>query len=531
MNNILKTTALLLGSSVLLSGCIKETFPESGYATSDQTAESPFAKEGLITAMPTVLITNYIDLGEHIDFGYPGIFGATDRMVGEVFPVSGNLPGGNQYYDRWQAWLYPGNSTGLAANGKMSPFFYTNYYKFIFTANEAIDIANQSEGAEEMMGIAKTFRALCYLDLARLYDALPAKAPERPAYETELEAVKGLTVPIVREDTSMEELENNPRVSREEMFKFIFEDLNTAETLLANYTPATKNLPSLAVIYGLKARAYLWLGGFTESYAEVPTGDAAYRLAAEYARKAIDASGCTIMTESQWLDPKTGFNTVNSSWMWAMIQTTDTVLNNLLSWSAHMATEAIWGYGYGAQPGISVFSYNRISSGDFRKKSFVGADRSFDAIAPYTTLTEEEFATIAPYASFKFHAANGEKRNYSTGNVTSIPMMRRGDVPDRGRGYGALRRHHRQVAVAVVHGQPRSGLYGSGGQRPDRRDHFPEADRVLGRGRHLLRPEASEHRHAQRRHRHERSPDGPAFHGRTRPLVELRVPAERRTAE
>ena len=60
------------------------------------------------------------------------------------------------------------------------------------------------------------------------------------------------------------------------------------------------------------------------------------------------------------------------------IQTTDTVLNNLLSWSAHMATEAIWGYGYGAQPGISVFSYNRISSGDFRKKSFVGADRSFE---------------------------------------------------------------------------------------------------------------------------------------------------------
>ena len=104
----------------------------------------------------------------------------------------------------------------------------------------------------------------------------------------------------------MEELENNPRVSREEIFKFIFEDLNTAETLLANYSPATKNLPSLAVIYGLKARAYLWLGGFTESYAEVPTGDAAYRLAAEYARKAIDASGCTIMTESQWLDPKTG---------------------------------------------------------------------------------------------------------------------------------------------------------------------------------------------------------------------------------
>ena len=119
MNNILKTTALLLGSSVLLSGCIKETFPESGYATSDQTAESPFAKEGLITAMPTVLITNYIDLGEHIDFGYPGIFGATDRMVGEVFPVSGNLPGGNQYYDRWQPWLYVTGLAAMALSGQL----------------------------------------------------------------------------------------------------------------------------------------------------------------------------------------------------------------------------------------------------------------------------------------------------------------------------------------------------------------------------------------------------------------------------
>lgn len=421
MNNIIKLTAALLGSSVILSGCIKETFPESGYATSDQTAESPFAMEGLVTAMPTVLITSYLDLGDHFDFGYPGIFGATDRLVGEVFPVSGNLPGGNQYYDRWQPWLY---INGLAANNWPTEFFYTNYYKFIFTANEAIEIANGAEGYEEMLGVGKTFRALCYLDMARQYDPLPAKAPERPAYETELEAVKGLTVPIVREGMTLAELENNPRATREEMFEFILEDLNAAETLLAHYTPASKNLPSLAVVYGLKARAYLWLGGFEDSYENVPTGNAAYRLAAEYARKAIDASGCTIMTETQWLDPATGFNTVNSSWMWGMIQTTDTVLNNLLSWSAHMCPESIWGYGYGAQPGLSVFSYNRISSGDFRKKVFVGPDRSYEAIQPYTSLTEDEFKTIAPYASFKFHTNGGEKRSYATGNVTSIPMMR-----------------------------------------------------------------------------------------------------------
>lgn len=421
MNKIITFTTILLGASALLSGCIKETFPEGGYATKEQISDSPFAQDGLVASMPTVLITNYIDLGEHIDFGYPGIFGATDRLVGEVFPVSGNLPGGNPYYDRWQGYQY---NFHLEADGDMSPFFYQNYYQFIFAANEVISIASASDGGEQTVGIAKAFRALYYLDLARLYDPLPAKAPLRPAYETEQKAVEGLTVPIVREDMEQTQLENNPRATREEMFQFILGDLNDAEAALANYTPATKSLPSLAVVYGLKARAYLWLGGFTESYAEVPTGDAAYRLAAEYARKAIDASGCTIMTESQWLDPQTGFNTVNAAWMWAMIQSTDTVLNNLLSWSAHMSPEAVYGYGYGAQPGISVFSYNRISAGDFRKKVFVGPDRSYAAIKPYTSLTEKEFETIAPYASFKFHTNGGEKTNYTTANVTSIPMMR-----------------------------------------------------------------------------------------------------------
>ena len=107
------------------------------------------------------------------------------------------------------------------------------------------------------------------------------------------------------ETSTVDELRNNPRMTREAAFEFIFSDLDDAEACLANYTPAQKNLPSLAVVYGLKARAYLWLGGFSDvNYENVPTGEEAYRLAAEYARKAIDASGCTIMTSAQWLDPR-----------------------------------------------------------------------------------------------------------------------------------------------------------------------------------------------------------------------------------
>lgn len=421
-NKIVKFAAALLCAPVLLSSCIEETFPEGGNVTSGQISESPFAMEDIAASIPTILITNYLGAGDHYDFGYPGIFGATDRMVGEVFPVSQNLPGGNQYYDRWQAWLYP-DMGGLSATG-WTDFFYLNYYQFIYSANEVISIASQSESGGVALGIAKAFRAMCYLDMARMYDPLPAKAPDRPSYESELEAVKGLTVPIVREGATLEQLENNPRATREEMFNFILSDLTDAESLLADYQPASKTMPSQAVVYGLLARTYLWLGGFEETYEGFVTGTEAYKKAAEYARKAINASGCTIMTESQWLDPKTGFNTVNSSWMWAMIQTTDTVLNNLLSWAAHMSLEAVYGYGYGAQPGISVFSYERISDTDFRKKSYVTADRSYAAAQPYMSLTEEEFKTVAPYASYKFHTAGGEKSNFTIANVVDIPMMR-----------------------------------------------------------------------------------------------------------
>ena len=421
-NKIVKFAAALLCAPVLLSSCIEETFPEGGNVTSGQISESPFAMEDIAASIPTILITNYLDMGDHFDFGYPGIFGATDRMVGEVFPVSQNLPGGNQYYDRWQAWLYPAMG-GLSATG-WTDFFYLNYYQFIYSANEVISIASQSESGGVALGIAKAFRAMCYLDMARMYDPLPAKAPDRPSYESELEAVKGLTVPIVREGATLEQLENNPRATREEMFNFILSDLTDAESLLADYQPASKNMPSQAVVYGLLARTYLWLGGFEETYEGFVTGTEAYKKAAEYARKAINASGCTIMTESQWLDPKTGFNTVNNAWMWAMIQTTDTVLNNLLSWAAHMSLEAVYGYGYGAQPGISVFSYERISDTDFRKKSYVTADRSYAAAQPYMSLTEEEFKTVAPYASFKFHTAGGEKSNFTIANVVDIPLMR-----------------------------------------------------------------------------------------------------------
>ena len=150
------------------------------------------------------------------------------------------------------------------------------------------------------LGTAYAFRAFTYLDMARMFEFLENDGTSN--ITTEGNDVLHLTVPIVTEDVTEESSRNNPRATREEIYNFILEDLNKAEEYLANFARPTKTLPDLAVVYGLKARLYMWV----EDYAN----------AKQYARKAIDESGATPTTRDQWLSTTNGFNDISiSSWM------------------------------------------------------------------------------------------------------------------------------------------------------------------------------------------------------------------------
>ena len=432
MKKLYRLAALVLGTSVLATGCIQETVQLGGTATADQVADSPFAADGMIAAIPASAITNNIYGGDlHDDFGYPSVFWHTDHAIGELFP-SNWYSGGNQYYDRAHFFTY---QYGLGPNGYCGLIWY-NYYNLMKPVNDLIKVCGDSESLAEQRGVAKAFRALYYLDLARFYDPLYAESTERPSYQTELAAVEGLTVPVIDENATEEIARNNPRLPREEMFQFIFDDLNDAEKGLANYSQTVKNVPSLAVVYGLKARAYLWLGGFEEGkydlakYPDVLTGNAAYAKAAEYARKAITASGCQPLTEAEYCDPISGFCKINNAWMWGMIQSAETILSNLHSWAAHMCPTAGWGYGSGAQPGVRKATYERMSNSDFRKKLIVGPNTTYADYKDVTNLTEDEWTTFGlegtgmhTYCHLKFRT-NGEKVSSTTGNIVDIPMMR-----------------------------------------------------------------------------------------------------------
>ena len=415
MNNITKFSTLALAAAMAFTGCIKETQPTT-VVTSEAVSQSSTAVEAMVNAIPVAEALPYSVFGsgnnQGFDFGLPGIMSATDAATGDVVGTSGDANSGYNWFWFWEV------GTSLNSTQSRSQFTWFCYWNFIKSCNDIISIVvdPQTDDMKAYLAYAKANRAALYLDLARGFDPLENNY-------TDVSKVKGLTVPKITEATTEAEARNNPRLTRQEMFDFIFEDLNAAEELLTgNSHSAGKDVPSLAVVYGLKARAYLWLGGFDSSN---------YAKAAEFARKAIDTSGATILTEAQWLDPKTGFNTPNNSWMWYVPQSPEGV-TNLVNFVAWNSCEATWGYGQLVQRGVHVNFYNRMSDTDWRKRAFIGPDPDAwyaenTAISNFNAANfgVEKFSDyFSPYASVKFRPMNGETLDYKSGNPTSVCMMR-----------------------------------------------------------------------------------------------------------
>lgn len=422
----IKLTGVILASATIMTGCIKEVLPETSYATTDQVGESPFAGDGIIYTIPTPMISTSMGYGQ-MDYGYPSLMMARDYMSGDFIPCNAMAWDYTQFY--WVLLHGAGSPTST-----YTYLYWDHYYYYIKNCNDILKAYGDNELAKTATGTARTFRALYYLDMARMYDALPAESQLKPNYNSELANVEGLTVPIIDENSTVESAQNTPRATREQMFKFIFNDLNEAEKAFSDgYVPENKTFPSLAVVYGMMARAYLWLGGFEQGiYEEIPTGEAAYRKAAEYARLAITTSGATPVTKDQYIDKVSGFNTVNQAWMWAMVQSVDTIIGNLHSFTAQIAPESLWGYGGIINPGVSKKHYDRMNDTDFRKTVIVGPETTYADFAQYTTIPSEMYwdywgafnLGVGTYSNFKFRPGSGNVQDYKQGNATAIPLMR-----------------------------------------------------------------------------------------------------------
>lgn len=407
-----KTYSLLCGlmcSSFLLTGCIDETFPTNG-ATQQMIQSSTKSLEATLYALPVGAL-DYGGLG-HYDFGYGAQMHIRDIMTQD-------MPIAEKDFDQFRYWEM-NNYLGEAYRfGQVTWNFYTNY---VLKANKMIGAVPEGTTDKKLLGYQAAgyaYRAMLYLDMARLYEFLPND--KTSAVSKDGKDITGLTVPIVTEKTTEEEARNNPRATKEKMVEFILGDLDKAEANIENLEVATKDFPDKACVYGLKARLYLW------------TGD--YAKAEEYARKAIDNSACKPTTSDEWLNTSSGFNTLSTpSWMWGIQQVKENavVQTGIVNWTSWTCNEQTFGY---AGPGGDVFTmidkslYDQISDKDFRKLSWKAPEGSaLSGKEPHIAKDlgggETLFGSLPAYASLKFRPGQGNTADYNVAASSAFPLMR-----------------------------------------------------------------------------------------------------------
>lgn len=393
---------IALSALFMLTSCIEETVPEDGTATAAQVGASAAALEGALNGIPSQMCKGYYVYGEQThetDMAYPQFMIACTEMLGDMYPE-----GSNSGYDWYRMYNTFSGNVGETSYFAYLPWF--TLYRFVKACNDVIstvDFEDESVNDEikGMAGAAYAMRAFDYYMLMVLFE------PVENIY-TNVKDVKGLTVPIVSENTTNEQAKSNPRVTHAEMMEFILSDLDKAETALKNWSPATKYLPNLAVVYGIRAKVLLW----DEQYAE----------AAKYARMAIDESKASPVTAAQWEDPTTGFAQANQAWMWYLHYDPEN-MGNLCNFVGWMSGEADWGYSSLTFPSMDKSLYDKIGKNDFRKTTFLHPDKF--AYYDYKTVRDADFIESAPpYLSLKFRCLQGNWEDYATGGAIDVPIMR-----------------------------------------------------------------------------------------------------------
>ena len=395
-------TVMALSAALSLTSCIEETFPEGSTATAEQVGASATALEGSLNGIPAQMSLGYYvyeDQVHETDMAYPQFCIAQTEMLGDMYPL-----GSNSGYD-W----YRNYNTFSGNVGENSYFAYLPWftlYRFVKAANDVISTIDfESESTSDqikgMGGAAYAMRAFDYYMLSVFFE------PVENIY-TDVSKVKGLTVPIVSENTTTEQAKSNPRVTHDEMMAFIHSDLDKAEQYLANWSPKDGHLPNLAVVYGIRAKVYLW--------------DEDYANAAKYARMAIETSGASPVTADQWEDPTSGFCVANQAWMWYVSYDAEN-MRNLANFTGWISGEADWGYSSLTRPSIDKSLYDKIGDSDFRKHTFL--DPAKYDFYEYKTCRDRQYIEDAPAClSLKFRCKGGDWENYATGGAVDVPIMR-----------------------------------------------------------------------------------------------------------
>lgn len=424
----------------MLSSCLDEEYPTNGM-TKPQVEGSATALEALNMGV----VAQMLNMGS----GY-GAAGFAGQMV-ELDAMTGQIPPAATGYDYFSIFSQ-GNYLGPTYAYCYDTWkLYTDIIKKANMVLEAgSDIKKSTDAGAAYVGNALAYRALSYFNLAQLFEYQPTGYSTLDD-EAKAKGIYGLTVPIITEKTTKDDSYHNPRVPFYRMYRFILTDLNRADSLLSGNTRDDINQANTAVVYGLKARFWLTLASRFDNTpsdldsisAHANDADCAgydklgitsarecYENASKYARLA-EAQGYTPMSKDEWYK---GFNTSNSSWMFAVCINKDD-MNADTNWSwknytSFMSAETEFGVGsylYGSTRQIDRQLYENINSADWRKNTWISpedAGKSESAAKYNTILTPADFSKLSAYTGLKFKPRNNNKDDYTVGAAVSIPLMR-----------------------------------------------------------------------------------------------------------
>lgn len=404
MKNMLKYAWVSGLCLACATGCIEETEP-SIVATSDQIAQVASAVEATVNGIYGDM--NRYDSSWAADYHFAWGYGSM-CMIRELLCNDVSTPATS--YDTWYLGWLLNKSIGPE---KVYPQYVWNYYTALLysinTVLETVTPETATAATRPYMGIARAYRAMAWLDMGQMYEFKPNNYTSAPE-------VEGLTIPYLHEGMTEEEARNNPRLTKEQLLEYIYTDLDLAIEYLDGVSQTSIAMPTVAVAYGLKARAYMWEGEYDK--------------AREAAQNAIDLSGCTPLTEEQWTDISTGFNSASSqnSWMWGTTLNSESnlVRTGILNWTSWMASETTYGYagGGGTFRMADALFYSQISDTDFRKLSWKAPSNSSLQVPMIADQSDYTSENIPDLGNVKFRPGQGNPTDYLIASATDFPLMR-----------------------------------------------------------------------------------------------------------
>lgn len=405
MRNIFKYS-LVFGAavSVIATGCIKESLPTGSSIDSDQALASPTVLESMVSGIHNYAATaNWSNSDIHSVYGYPSMCMMREVMCNDMACVDTTR-------DHYQSFSQNQYMNGVYTNMQLIWLVYT---KIVALSNDVIRLAGDPEllreDAKPYLGAAHAYRALAWLDMARMYEYKECVGTSAPN-------LVGLTIPFLHENMTEDFARNNPRLPKEAIIGYIKGSLDIAIKLLDGFDSPTKTIPTKAVAYGLLARTLMWEGDYENA-----------KIAAQ---DALNAGSFSPLTKEQWTDTATGFNTLQPSWMLAVQLTSEdsVVKTSIINWTSWMSSETSFGYG-GANGGAFRMAdarfYSQIPDTDWRKLSWKAPAGSSLAVPMIPASGAYAGPSALPeLATVKFRPGQGNPNEYLTAAAVGFPMMR-----------------------------------------------------------------------------------------------------------